>query len=67
MAGLVPLAAVNMMWFALPLVVTISLVYSATRQEAMGAILSHALRLGLMIAAFMIAIMVVLALLSWQL
>jgi hypothetical protein len=67
MAGLLPLAAVNMMWFALPLVVSISLVYSATRHEAMPSILSHSLRLGLMIGLFMVGIMALLALLSWQL
>ena len=67
MAGLLPLAAINMMWYSLPLVVVISLVYSATRHEATGPILSHSLRLGFMIALFMAAIMVVLALLSWQL
>lgn len=67
MAGLLPIAAINMMWYAVPLVVVISLVYSATRQEAMGAILSNSLRLGFMITLFMVAIMVVLALVSWQL
>ena len=67
MTGLFPLAAINMMWYALPLVVVISLVYSATRHEPMDAILSHSLRLGFMIAAFMAVIMAVLALLAWQL
>jgi hypothetical protein len=66
MLGLLPLAAVNMMWYAVPLVVVISLVYSATRQEAMDAILSHALRLGFMIALFMIGIMILLAFVAWQ-
>jgi hypothetical protein len=67
MAGLLPLATINMMWFALPLVVSISLVYSATRHEALDSILSHSLRLGLMIGLFMVGIMALLALLSWQL
>ena len=67
MAGLLPFAAANMLWFAVPLIVSISLVYSATRQEATSAILAHALRLGFMISLFMFVIMVVLALLSWQL
>jgi hypothetical protein len=67
MAGLFPLAAINMMWYAVPLIVVISLVYSATRQEAMGSILSNSLRLGFMITLFMVAIMVVLAIVSWQL
>jgi len=75
MAGLLPLAAlnmlpfaaINMMWYSLPLIVVISLVYSATRQEAMNAILAHAARLGFMIVLFMVLIMIVLAILAWQL
>lgn len=59
-----PLAEINLMWFSLPLIVAISLVYSATRHEEIRPILSHALRLGLMIAGFMAAILVVLAILS---
>jgi hypothetical protein len=66
-AVLLPLAAINQMWFALPLVVAISLVYSATRHEAMNVILASALRLGIMIVLFMAAIMVALAFLSWRL
>jgi hypothetical protein len=64
---LLPLAEVNLMWYAVPLVVAISLVYAATHHEAMRPILVHALRLGLMIVGFMAAIMVVLAFISWQL
>jgi hypothetical protein len=58
------MAQTSMMWYSLPLIVVISLVYSATRHEAMGAILSHALRLGTMIAVFMAAIWVALAAVS---
>jgi hypothetical protein len=65
-AGL-PLAAINQMWYALPLIVVISLVYSATRHEAMGPILAHSARLGVMITGFMAVIMVVLAFIGWQL
>jgi heme/copper-type cytochrome/quinol oxidase subunit 2 len=60
-----PLAAINMMWYALPLIVVISLVYSATRHEAIGAILSHSMRLAVMITGFMAAIMACLAFLNW--
>ena len=68
MLGLqLPLADINTMWYALPLIVVISLVYSATRHEAMGAILAHSARLGVMIAGFMAAIMVVLAFIGWRL
>jgi hypothetical protein len=62
-----PLAEINLMWYSVPLIVAISLVYSATRHEAMGSILLHAVRLGLMIAAFMAVIMGVLWLVSLQL
>jgi hypothetical protein len=58
------LAQANLMWYALPLIVSISLVYSATHHEAMQPILAHALRLGLMIVGFMLAIMAVLTLIS---
>jgi hypothetical protein len=68
MAHLMPLLAeINLMWYSLPLIVVISLVYSATRHEAMGPILAHALRLGIMIAGFMAVILVVLAAISFWL
>jgi hypothetical protein len=62
-----PLAEVNLMWYSVPLIVAISLVYSATRHEAMAPIVSHAVRLGLMIAGFMAVIMGLLWLVSLQL
>jgi hypothetical protein len=40
-------------WYCLPAIIAISLVYSATRHEAMGAILHHGIRTGLWIAGFM--------------
>jgi hypothetical protein len=68
MLELVPLVAeVNQMWYALPLIVSISLVYSATHHEDMRHILAHALRLGLMIVGFMLAIMAVLFVIGWRL
>lgn len=62
-----PLAEINTMWYALPLIVVISLVYSATRHEAMRPILEHSARLGIMITLFMAGIMALLAFLSWRL
>jgi hypothetical protein len=62
-----PLADVNLMWYSLPLIVVISVVYSATRHEQLGAIFSHAVRLGIMITLFLAAILALLALLSWWL
>lgn len=48
-----PFAAVNDLWYALPLIVAVSLVYAATRHEPMQAILRRALRVGSMIAIMM--------------
>lgn len=64
---MLPLAEANYLWYSLPLIVVISLVYSATRHESMQAILSHALRLGGMITGFMAIIMIALELISWRL
>jgi hypothetical protein len=40
-------------WYSLPAIIAISLVYAATRHEAMGPILRHALRTGFCITGFM--------------
>ncbi len=61
------LAMVNQLWFSLPLIVVISLVYSATRHEAMASILHHAVRLGGYIFGFMACIFAVLWGISWWL
>ena len=55
----------NDLWFALPLVIAVSLVYAATRHEAMEPILRHALRIGTWIVGFMVAVFVVLQLGIW--
>ena len=57
----------HQMWFAVPLVVAISLVYGATRDEAMVPILRYALHTGLWILGFMAVIFVVLFVISWSL
>ena len=53
------------MWYALPLVIFVSLVYSATRHEQMTPILSHAVRIGVWIIGFMAVILVVLFLFNY--
>ena len=53
-------------WFALPLIVSVSLVYAATRHEEVGAILSHAFRVAVWIAGFMVLIFGILYLVSRQ-
>lgn len=55
-------ARVVQIWYALPLIVSISLVYAATRHEYMLPILRHAFRFGLWITGFMA---VVFGLLLW--
>ena len=47
------IARVAQLWFALPLVVAVSLVYAATRHEYVGPISNHAVRLGTWIIVFM--------------
>ena len=63
---LVPLLAANMnvTWWLLPLVVTVSLVYNATRYELPEKILQRSLRMGVAIVAFMGGALVFLFLLS---
>jgi len=56
---------VNDFWYALPLVVAISLVYAASRHEQTGLLLHHAARIALWIVGFMAALFVILMLLSW--
>ncbi len=51
---------------AVPLIVALSLVYAATRHEQIGPILVHALRFGAWIAGFLLVILLILVLLSWQ-
>lgn len=53
--------------YSLPLVVAISLVYAATRHEAMRPILDHALRFGFWVLAFMVIVYALLAFASFWL
>ena len=52
------------MWYAVPLIVAISLVYAATRHELMGPILQHAWRVAMWIVGFMAVVFVVLMLID---
>jgi hypothetical protein len=52
-------------WFALPIIISVSLVYSATRHEEMGPILNHAARFALWIVVFMAIVFAVLQSMSW--
>lgn len=62
---LVPvLANMNATWWLLPLVVTVSLVYNATRYELPEKILQRSLKMGVAIMAFMGGALVLLFLMS---
>jgi hypothetical protein len=67
MVGLLTLPAFLAMpvWYALPLVVGISLVHAATRHELMRPILHHAVRFAAWIVVFMVALFVILKVLGW--
>ena len=54
------------LWYALPLVTSVSLVCAATRHEQMGPILIHALRFAIWVLVFMGIILGVLQFLSWM-
>lgn len=63
----VPLLGVGTdLWYGLPLVAAISLVYSGTRHEPMDLIVKGAIRTGAWILGFMVVIFAVLALISWR-
>ena len=50
----------NRMWYAVPLIVVISLVYAATRHERPRPILEHAIRFGAWVVGFMLIVFVIL-------
>jgi hypothetical protein len=52
------------LWYALPLIVSVSLVCAATRHELMRPIMHHAVRFGAWVVAFMAVFMGLLALLG---
>ncbi len=51
-------------WYSLPAIIAISLVYAATRHEAIFPILRHALQTGLWIIGFMAVFFLILWLIS---
>lgn len=53
---LLAVLSINRMWYALPLIVSVSLVYSATRHEQVIEIVRHALRTATWIFGFMLAV-----------
>ena len=59
--------SINIYWYALPLILAISLVYSASRHEAWPRIFRHAARVFIMIAALLAGTMAVLLLVNSRL
>lgn len=55
----------HLFWYALPLVIVVSLVYAATRHEAMVPIVKHAFGCGAWIVGLMALALVVLFVISW--
>lgn len=53
------------LWYAAPLIVSVSLVYAATRHEETGPILGHALRFGGWVLVFMAVVTLALQLIWW--
>ena len=53
------------LWYAVPLVTSVSLVCAATRHEEMGQILIHALRFAIWVLVFMGIVLGALQFLSW--
>ena len=58
-------ADIHSFWYTLPLIIAVSLVYSATRHEAMRPILYHAWRVGVWIVGFMLVVIAVLKFIEW--
>jgi len=53
------------LWYAVPAIIAVSLVYAATRHERMRPLLLHAGRVALWIVGFMFAGGVVIELVNW--
>ncbi len=60
-------AGVNQLWYLMPLLVAICLVYGATRHELPGPIMIHAVKFGTWIVGFMAVLFVLLCLMAWNL
>ena len=67
MFDVLPLAVLGPgdLWYAVPLIIAVSLVYSATRYEPTSLILYHAVRTVVWIVGLMAAVLAVLCLLTW--
>jgi hypothetical protein len=62
---LLAVLSIARLWYAVPLITSVSLVCAATRHEEMGDIVAHALRFALWIVVFMAIVLVAIQFLSW--
>ena len=60
-----PMLAVINLWYAVPLIVSVSLVCAATRHEEITPILNYAMRFGLWVLLFMAGVMALMTVLGW--
>lgn len=63
---LIAAAGAMRLWYAVPLIVSVSFVCAATRHEDMHEILIHAARFALWIIVFMGIVLCVIQLLTWM-
>jgi hypothetical protein len=59
------LTGIARLWYAVPLVTSVSLVCSATRHEAMDAIVIHAVKFAVWVLVFMGIVLCGIQLMSW--
>lgn len=61
-----PLLGVSRLWYSLPLIVTVSLVYGATRDERMPQIMEHSVRFAVQTIGFLALVIAIVAIvLTW--
>ena len=57
--------SIPQIWYLVPLILSVSLVYGATRDEQPGPILEHAYKSGVWMVSFMLSIFAVLFVFDW--
>lgn len=65
MIGVLAVMGPLRIWYAVPIITSVSLVYAATRHEELGPILVHAFRFAIWIVVFMAIVFAGLQALSW--
>ncbi len=67
MSSLLFATSTNQLWYMVPLLISICLVYGATRHEYAAPIIMNSVKFGSWIVGFMAVIFVFLCLMSWRL